>query len=295
MNWFKDKKVIITGGSSGIGKAVAEELVRRGADICIVARNKVRLNKACEELRLQSVRDNQKILCRSLDVCDRQKVFEASEKILRSLGGLDILINSAGVAWPGYIQNKPDEVWDKTLDTNYTGTLNCIRAFLPHFMENKSGHIANVNSVLGFMGLFGYSAYCASKFAVVGLSESLRQDLLPYNIKISVFYPPDTDTPLWHAENKIKPEETRALAGTIKLMSPERAASALLKGIARAKFTIIPGFRSQCIYRMKSWFPSLFRWLLDRELKKVLKESKIKDSPIKKVRRSAVLRTQGKT
>ena len=271
MDWFKNKKILITGGSSGIGKAAAMALVRMGTDICIVARNEVRLNKACEELRLQSVRDDQKIMCLSLDVCDRQKVWEASEKILRSLGGLDILINSAGVAWPGYIRNKPDDVWDKTLDINYTGTLNCIRAFLPHFMNNKSGRIANVNSILGLMGLFGYSAYCASKFAVKGLSECLRQDLLPYNIKISVFYPPDTDTPLWHAENKIKPPETRALAGTIKLMSPEKAAAAFLRGITKGKFTIIPGFRSQCIYRMKSWFPSLFRRLLDRKLKKILK------------------------
>ena len=80
-------------------------------------------------------------------------------------------------------------------------------------MRQKNGNIANISSVLGYMGVFGYAAYGAAKFAVVGLSECLRQDLLPYNIKVSVIYPPDTDTPQWHEENKIKPGETRALSG----------------------------------------------------------------------------------
>jgi 3-dehydrosphinganine reductase len=294
MNWFKDKKVLITGGSSGIGKAAAVFLAQWGAELCIVARNEVRLKRACEDIRLHTIRRDQKVICRSLDVSDRQSIFEKSGEIIESLGGLDILINSAGVAWPGYIRNKPDNVWDETLAVNYTGTLNCIRALLPHFMENKSGRIANVNSFLGFMGLFGYSAYSASKFAVKGLSESLRQDLLPFHIKVSVFYPPDTDTPLYHAENKIKPAETRALAGNIKVISPEKAAYALLRGIAKGRFTIIPGIRSKCIYRMQLWFPSLFRWLLDRQLGQILKAPEPKESTFKKSEHHLQFKTQDK-
>jgi len=292
MNWYHNKKVLITGGSSGIGKATAVILAQWGADICIVARNTVRLKRACEDIRLHTVRRNQKIICHSLDVSHRQSVLEKFGEIIESLGGLDILINNAGVAWPGYIRNKTDDVWDETFAVNYHGTLNCIRAFLPYFMEKQSGHIANVNSILGLMGLFGYSAYCASKFAVVGLSESLRQDLLPFNIKISVFYPPDTDTPLFHAENKIKPAETKALAGNIKVISPEKAALALLKGITKGRFTIIPGIRSKCIYRMRLWFPSLFRWLLDRQLKIFLKESRPVDSSVKTIQSSIIPEAQ---
>jgi 3-dehydrosphinganine reductase len=273
MDWFQDKKILITGGSSGIGKAAASWLAEWGADICIAARNEHRLQQACSAIRKNTVGKEQRILYHVLDVCDRRKVFDRAGKIIESLGGLDILINSAGTAWPGYIQTLPDSVWDETMNTNFMGTVNCTRAFLPHFMNQKSGSIANVASLLGFMGLFGYSAYSASKFAVAGFSESLRQDLLPYNIKISLFYPPDTDTPLWHAENRIKPPETKALAGTLKVMSPEKAAYILLKGIARGRFTIIPGVRSKCIYRVQRWFPSLFRWLLERKLKKVLRGS----------------------
>jgi len=275
MDWFRNKKVIITGGSSGIGKAAAEWLAGWGADICIVARNSQRLKQACDDIHLKARDKKQKIIYHVLDVCDRRKVFRCSGDIIDSLGGLDILINNAGKAWPGYIQHKPDSVWDDTLDINFNGTVHCTRAFLPHFIHQKSGNIANVTSLLGFMGLFGYSAYAASKFAVVGFSESLRQDLLPYNIKISVFYPPDTDTPLWHAENKIKPSETRALAGNIKVMPPDRVAYSLLRGIARGKFTIIPGTLSKWIYWMHRFTPALFRWILDQELNKHLNRSKI--------------------
>lgn len=275
MDWFQNKKVIITGGSSGIGMAAAQWLAEWGADICIVARNGRRLKQACEEIRMKAGSQEQKILYHVLDVCDRRKVFRCSGDIIDSLGGLDILINNAGKAWPGYIQHKSDSVWDDTLDINFNGTVHCTRAFLPHFIHQKSGNIANVTSLLGFMGLFGYSAYAASKFAVVGFSESLRQDLLPYNIKISVFYPPDTDTPLWHAENKIKPPETKALSGNVKVMPPGKVAYSLLRGIARGKFTIIPGTLSKWIYGMHRFTPALFRWLLDQELKKQLKKSKI--------------------
>jgi 3-dehydrosphinganine reductase len=267
MNWYNGKKVFITGGSSGIGKATAELLAGWGADVCIASRRLSRLHEALAEIRKKAVRPGQKIIALPLDVTYPKKCFITAQKAVQELGGIDVLINNAGASWPGYLERIPDQVWNNLMRVNYMGTVNCTRAFLPYFIQQRGGRIANVSSVLGFMGLFGYSAYAASKFAVVGFSESIRQDLLRYNIKISVFYPPDTDTPLLHEENRIKPEETRMLAGKIKPLPADEVALHLLKGVARGKFVIIPGFMSKLTYTLNRYAPFLIRGILDRELR----------------------------
>jgi 3-dehydrosphinganine reductase len=273
MDWYNGKKVFIAGGSSGLARATVLRLARRGADVCIASRGVARLEEAAAEIRAQAVRPDQKILALPLDVTAPKQCHLAACDADSGLGGVDVLINNAGASWPGYLDRIPDPVWDSLMAVNYMGTVNCTRAFLPFLVQRKSGRIVNVSSVLGFMGLFGYSAYAASKFAVVGFSESIRQDLLKYNIKISVFYPPDTDTPLLHEENRIKPDETRLLAGKIKPMSADAVAEALLKGVARGKFIIIPGFLSKLTYALNRYAPRLLRGMLDRELRNFQKKA----------------------
>jgi len=272
MDWYKDKKVVITGGSSGIGKATALFLASFGAHICIVGRDSAKLEAACAQIKASAKNPGQKIAGVSLDVSDRAAVKAAVPGILTALGGIDVLVNSAGITWPGYLHTIPDHVWDSIMQIDYMGTVNMVRAFLPKFMAQKTGSIANVSSACGYMGLFGYAAYCPAKFAVVGFSESLRQDLLPYNIDISVIFPPDTDTPQLHEENKIKPPETKALGETIKVMKPEAIALAFLKGIAGKKFTIVPGAMNRFTYFMNRHFPSIVWMIVSGDLKKFWKK-----------------------
>ncbi|MFC1569854.1 SDR family NAD(P)-dependent oxidoreductase [bacterium] len=266
MDYFKHKRVFITGGSSGIGLATAKLLAQQGADIAIVARHIPRLAKAKNEIKAACVHDDQQVIAMPIDVTNLLHIRKCAQKVMEQWGWMDLLINNAGISWPGYLHQIPDSVWENIIDINYIGTVNTTLAFLPYFMRQKSGHITNVASVLGFMGLFGYSAYSASKFAVVGFSDSLRQDLLPYHIHVSVFYPPDTDTPLLVEENKIKPAETKALAGKIKAMSAEKVARCLIKGIEKKKYTIIPGAMSKLTYYLNRFFPGILRFILDREL-----------------------------
>jgi 3-dehydrosphinganine reductase len=268
MDWYKGKKAIITGGSSGIGKATACLLAKGGAHVCIVGRDALKLEKACAEIKAAAGNGGCKVLPVSLDVSDRSAIKSAAAGIVRDLGGVDLLINCAGITWPGYVQAIPDEVWDSMIQVDYMGTVNMVRAFLPYFMEQKHGSIANISSTCGFMGVFGYSAYCPAKFAVVGFSESLRQDLLLYNINVSVLFPPDTDTPQLHGENKIKPPETKALSGNIKVMKPETVALALLKGIAGHKFTIVPGTMNKVTYFLSRHLPSVLWMIVSGDLKK---------------------------
>jgi 3-dehydrosphinganine reductase len=272
MDWYVNKKIVITGGSSGIGKATACLAAQWGADVCIVARDPAKLEKACAEIQARAKNGGRKILSLPLDISDRDAVNRAVPDITKRLGGIDVLINCAGITWPGYVDTIPDRMWDSIMQVDYMGTVNMVRAFLPAFMSQKHGSIANVSSACGYMGLFGYAAYCPAKFAVVGFSECLRQDLIPYNIDISVIYPPDTDTPQLHEEDKIKPPETKALAGTIKVMKPETIALVFLKGIAGKKFTIVPGSMNKFTYFMNRHFPSIVWMIVSGDLRKFWKK-----------------------
>lgn len=272
MDWYVNKKVVITGGSSGIGKAAAILCAKFGAHVCILGRNESRLAAAAGEIKQQARKTDQKILSFTVDVSDRQQVNKSVPEIVKQLGGIDLLINSAGITWPGYFHTIPDKVWDSIIQIDYMGTVNMVRGCLPFFQQQKHGSIANISSACGYMGLFGYAAYCPAKFAIVGFSECLRQDLLPYNIKISVIYPPDTDTPQLHEENKIKPAETKALAGTIKVMPAEKVALAMLKGISQGKFTIVPSLMNQVTYFMSRHLPSIVWMIVSGDLKKFWKK-----------------------
>lgn len=272
MDYYKGKKVFITGGSSGIGKAAALLLASWGAHICIGSRDSRKLAKALEEIRAQAKSSDQKILSVSIDVSDRKQTFIVAESVVQQLDGIDVLINSAGITYPGYISELPDAVWDSMMSVDYFGTVNMVRAFLPHFKRQKHGHIANVSSVVGYMGVFGYAAYAPAKFAVVGFSECLRQELIPYNIGVSVIYPPDTDTPQWHEENKIKPRETRVLSGNIKVMAPEKVATCLLRGIYRNSFSIVPGAMNKFTYFMNRHVPGIVWMIVSGDLRKYWKK-----------------------
>ena len=268
MNWYADKKVVITGGSSGIGKATAILLAKRDAHICLLGRDRGKLDRALEEVRSAAAVKGQRLSAVSCDVSDRLQLRESVPAVLNSLGGIDILINSAGITYPAYIDQTPDTIWDSMIQVDYMGTVNAVRAFLPEFMRRKSGNIVNISSVLGYMGVFGYAAYGAAKFAVVGFSQCLRQDLLPYNITISVVYPPDTDTPQWHEENKIKPPETRALAGTIKVLPAEKVALAVLQGVAKGSFTIVPGLMNKLTHFLSRHAPCIVWMIVSGDLRK---------------------------
>jgi 3-dehydrosphinganine reductase len=273
MNWYKNKKVVITGGSSGIGKAAAILCAQWGAHVGILARTPSRLESALAEIRKHAGSSDQKTLAFSVDVSDRNQLNKTVEKIISQLGGIDVLINSAGITWPGYIQAIPDNVWDSIMRVDYMGTVNAVRAFLPYFTKQKYGNIANISSALGYMGLFGYAAYVPAKFAVVGFSECLRQDLLPYNIKISVVYPADTATPQLDEENKIKPPETKMLGATIKVMQADKVAACMLKGISRNAFTIVPGAMNRFTYFMSRHLPSIVWMIVSGDLRKYWKKN----------------------
>jgi 3-dehydrosphinganine reductase len=271
---FDGNNIYITGGSSGIGLAIAKAFTKRGGNVIIFARDTKRLESALEEIKGSKISEDQSFSHMALDVSDHDDVNTTMERAVREFGIPDVLVNSAGGAYPNYFEDIPYERFDQMLTTNLYGTRNTVVSLAPFMKEAREGHIVNISSMAGFIGVFGYTAYSASKFAVIGFSEALRSELKPYNIKVSVLCPPDTDTPQLHEENKTKPPETTAIAGNAGIMSADAVADALIGGMEKGTFMIIPGLEGKFIYLAKRLFPSLVNYVMDREVAKVKKPAK---------------------
>lgn len=273
MSYYAGKKVLVTGGSSGIGRSVALQLAQQGAHVAIWARRQTLLDATLQELQTVAAQPTQRFVAVSVDVTDRASVKEAAARTLEALEGLDVLINNSGFAQPVPLEELSDDDIDRMTQVNYLGHVNVTRAFLPHFKAQGSGDVCNVTSMLGFMGFYGYTAYCGSKFAIVGFSECLRQEMMLFNVRVTVFYPPTTDTPGLSTENEVKRPETWAIEGKGKAFTSDEVASSLLKGVRKGRYTNMIGLENWGIYYMQRFFPGIVRWVIDGDLRKHLKRN----------------------
>jgi len=243
---FSGKYVLISGGSSGIGLSVAEILVKRGAHLTLLARRKNLLAEAALLLKEKSIDHDQLIEFISADVSD-------FNNLRRSLAIIDhpfdVLINSAGVAYPGKFTEMEPDIFKNVMEINYQGTVNLTKLVVPGMIAQRSGYIVNLSSLAALLGIYGYTAYAPSKFAVRGFSHCLRAELKPYGIDVSIVYPPDTDTPQLAFERSLIPEITKKINEGGGILSPRKVAEVIIEGIEKKKFAIIPGFEGKVIYR----------------------------------------------
>jgi short-subunit dehydrogenase len=253
-----------------MGLATAKLMAARGASIVIFARRQQVLDEALGQIAACRVAADQHFHCRSLDVSLREKVEEVLGSSVAEYGVPDVLVNCVGRALPGYFEEISYAQFEETIKVDLYGTWNTISVLLPQ-MKGRGGYIVNVSSLVGLIGVFGYTDYAAAKFGVIGMSEALRSELKRYNITVSVLCPPDTDTPGFAVENLTKPAETRAISEAAKLMTPEAVAAALLKGMARQEFIIIPNADGRFTYVMKRLFPWLVEMVTDSQVKKAQK------------------------
>jgi NADP-dependent 3-hydroxy acid dehydrogenase YdfG len=195
---IKDKVVIITGASSGIGYATALALAKAGAKIAAGARRIDRL-----EILQKEIQDgNSDILIEKLDVTKKENCNSFIDKVVKKWNHIDILINNAGIMPLSFFKNLKINEWEQMIDVNLKGVLYCTAAAIPNMINNKSGHIINISSVAGRIVFPAGSVYCATKYAITAFSEGLRQELSQrYNIKVTCIEPgvvatelPDTIT-----------------------------------------------------------------------------------------------------
>lgn len=262
------KTAFITGGSSGIGLSIAGLAMSRGANVAIFARDKKNLSAALKQIELTRISPSQIACAYRLDVSDHMAVPPVISRAVRECGAPFLLVNSAGMGGAFRFEDVSFERFDQTVKINLYGTRNVIAACLPH-MKTGGGHIVNISSIAGFLGVFGYTAYSASKFAVIGFSECLRAELRQYSINVSVLCPPDTDTPMMRREDQARPEETRAIAGNAGYVSADFVAESLFRELDTGKFLIVPGIQGKMILLIKRLFPRLPELVMNRTIRKI--------------------------
>jgi 3-dehydrosphinganine reductase len=271
------KLALITGGSSGIGLALAKELALEGTNLCILARDKVKLKKAKQEILSGLTGEQQKnqiVDILSSEITDYESLKQTLDDWMNKVDVPDLVINSAGVTYPGYFQEIDIDIFHWLMDINYYGTLHVLKCIIPKMIQQKSGTVVNISSQAGFAGVFGYSGYSASKYAVRGFSDVLRSEMKPLGIQVSVVFPPDTKTPQLEFEEPLKPPETRAIASATKPLSAEHVAHSIIRDVSRGRYVIIPGLDGKFFYRLVSILGNLVYPIVDWLISKAQKNIK---------------------
>ena len=210
-------KVIITGASKGIGRGIATELAREGFGVGLLARSTDDLASLCQELGKHAISCHYA----RCDIRDAAMVHSAVDTLVKALGGIDALINNAGLVIRKSVYDISAEEWHALIDTNVNGLFYATRAVLPHMKKQQRGHIINISSISGKVPLPGGSAYAASKYAVTGFSQSMFQEVRDDGINVSTIYPGSVDSASHRhdadadAAWKVQPEEVGQLCAHI--------------------------------------------------------------------------------
>jgi len=224
MSHLKDQVAIVTGGSSGIGLAVARAALSEGMRVVICARNKEKLSRALVELKKEAKRDD-RVLAVPADIAVASQVEGFVRKTTDAWNRIDLLVNNAGVGRWAPIEETGEGDWDRILGINLKGTFLCTKAVLPVMKRQRSGYIVNISSLAGKFGMEGSSAYSASKFGVIGLTESLLAEAIEYGIRATAICPAYVATPMVAGasvpkEEMIPPEDIgKIIIGLLHLSS----------------------------------------------------------------------------
>jgi short-subunit dehydrogenase len=250
---LKDKTVVVTGASSGIGRAAALELARRGANLVLAARRGELLEQVATECRALSVE------CR-IAVTDVTK-REDCARLIETAGNVDVLINNAGFAIFDLFESaRPDDL-ESMMQTNYFGAVWCAQAVLPQMLARRSGTIINVASIAGIMGYARMGGYCATKFAMIGFSETLRDEVLGRGVRVAMVCPGTVETQFFvKAERDKMPGASRLILA----IKPERVARAIADAAEDGKYRRILPVGAMAFLRMKELFPRFAHLLMRR-------------------------------
>lgn len=238
-SFYKDKVIIVTGASSGIGLASATRFASLGAKVVLASRSIDKLEKIAEEIRQRSAdngrQPSDKVLCVKTDVTKEEDCKNLIEKTVEHFGRIDVLVNNAGISMRAVFKDMDLKVMKSLMDTNFWGTVYCTKYALPYLLDSK-GSVVGVISTAGYVGLPARTAYSASKFAVRGFLETLRIEHLYDDLHVMIFAPGFTSSNIRNvaltADGSPQGETPRKEE---RMMSAERVAKIMARGIHRRK------------------------------------------------------------
>lgn len=263
----RKKSILITGGSSGIGLALASLYANRGNDLVLVARDQGKLDTAVRRCSDMAVNPSQVIAAVSLDITAYDRLPAEMDKLIAEYGLPDLVILCAGTAGNKTFLDTAAAEFDRMVDINLGGSREVSRALLPAMLQRGRGQIAFVSSIAGLIGIYGYSAYSASKFAVTGLTQALQQELAHTGVSVHLVCPPEVNTPMIQAESLAALPQTRFLKDLVGTLQPDVVAKKIASGIDKRKAVIVPGARARLMVWIDRHFPRLFAWSSKRLLR----------------------------
>ncbi len=253
------KRVLITGAASGIGRAVATAAGRAGAQLVLTDRNESLLATTADELKAAGATV---VLTRAADVTDLEAIRTLAADVHAEGGSVDVVMNVAGISAWGTVDRLEHRHWQSMIDVNLMGPIHVIESFVPAMIEaRRGGHIVNVSSAAGLLGLPWHAAYSASKFGLRGVSEVLRFDLRPHRIGVSLVCPGGVATPLTETVEIAGVDQSGAAFRRMqahfrkRAVSPDEAAAAILRGVRRNRYLVYTSRDIQAIHLLQRVFP----------------------------------------
>jgi len=279
MKCLDNKIVVITGAGSGIGRSLAIKLANAGAhlalcDIDISALQQTQ--RLCQAVGARAIAEK-------VDVSIKSEMEKFSQEVLNQLGQVDVLINNAGIALSSNIETMQRQDFEWVFSINFWGIVNGCNAFLPQLRSRKEAHIVNLSSVFGLVGLPGQAAYCASKFAVRGFTDSLRLELTHTPINVTVVHPGGVRTNIirggrhYHDPlgEKIDVNQLASKFERLALTSPDQAADAIIKAVRQKKSRLLIGFDAYLFDVLSRFLPVSSGKLISYFMQKLIKKSPV--------------------
>jgi len=253
MTDFRGKTVVITGASSGIGRAAALEFARRGAGVVLAARRREKLEQVAEACRALGVN--------ATPIVTDVSVRDDCLRLIASVPQVDVLVSNAGFGVYDPIESANVHDLESMMQTNYFGAVYCAQAVLPKMLERRGGTIVIVSSITGIMGFASMGGYCASKFALNGFAEALRSEVIGRGVYVSMVCPATTDTDFFQtAERDKMPGASRMMLA----MKPEKVARAICDAAADGRYRRILPLFARVYVRLKEIFPRTAHSLMRR-------------------------------
>ena len=269
---IRGSRILITGASSGIGRALAGLVAEAGARVVVAARSTDKLDELAKELTSRTGAEVLPITADVTSEADRRRLLDT---VVEHFGGLDVLVNNAGVASFGHFSSSSEDVMRRVMEVNFFAPAELIRSAIPILTDGNHPAIVNVSSMCGRRGVPAWSEYSASKYALVGLTEALRGEMARFDIDVLLLVPGLTKTDLranlLHNTGRMKIEFDKG-------MEPEAVARAILTSLERNRTEAVVGWEAKWILRLNRWMPRLVDRLMNRRVKQLYAEESPKQA-----------------